>query len=116
MSVNKKREKISGKERLSKREDFQRLFQHGSRYYSKQYEVIVVQNDLNYVRFAFSMSKKVGNAVIRNYEKRVCREFIRREKDVCRKGHDILIVIKHQTKDFHESYNSLKILFERCFI
>ena len=116
MSVKKKREKISGKERVSKREDFQRLFQHGSRYYSKQYDVIVVQNNLNYVRFAFSMSKKIGNAVIRNYEKRVCREFVRREKEVYRKGFDILIVIKHQTQDFHESYNSLKRLFKRCFV
>lgn len=115
MLVKKKREKIYRKERVSKREDFIRLVQQGSRYYSKQYSVIIVQNNLDYVRLAISIKKNVGNAAVRNYEKRVCRELFRREKEWFRKGNDILIVIKHQTKDFHKSYNTLKKIFHRCF-
>ena len=67
------REKIYRKERVSKREDFERLFLHGTRYHTNQYSIIVVQNNLNTVRFGLSVSKKVGNAVVRNYEKRVCK-------------------------------------------
>lgn len=115
MSVNKKGEKIHRKERVSKREDFLRLLQHGSRYYSKQYSVIVAKNNLDYVRLALSINKQVGNAACRNYEKRVCREFFRKEKDRFRKGSDILIIIKKPTEDFHTSYNTLNSLFHRCF-
>jgi ribonuclease P protein component len=109
------REKIYRKERLHKKEDFQRLVQQGRRYYSHQYTVIVVHNNLNFGRFALSIGKKVGNAAVRNYEKRLCREFFRREKQWFEKGNDILIVIKQRTVNFTDSYEQLCTLFHRFF-
>ena len=108
-------EKISRKERIHKKEDFERLVQRGTRYYSHQYTLIVVHTNLNLVRFALSIGKKVGNAAVRNYEKRVCREFFRREKWWFEKGNDILIVIKKRTVNFLESYEHLSTLFHRIF-
>jgi len=110
-----KREKIYRKERLYKKEDFQRLVQQGRRYYSHQYTVIVVHNNLNFVRFALSIGKKVGNAAVRNYEKRLCREFFRREKRWFEEGNDVLIVIKQRTDNFTDSYEQLCTLFRRFF-
>jgi len=109
------REKINRKERIHKKEDFQRLIQEGRRYYSHQYTLIVVHTNLNLVRFALSISKKVGNAAVRNYEKRLCREFFRREKRWFEKGNDIFIVIKKRTVNFLGSYEQLCILFHRFF-
>ncbi|KPJ88356.1 MAG: hypothetical protein AMS17_05780 [Spirochaetes bacterium DG_61] len=108
-----KREKIHRKERISKRQDFIRLLKRGKRYYSTQYTVIITPNNLDYVRFGLSIGRKVGNAVFRNYEKRVCREFFRKERDWFIKGKDILIIIKKQTQDYHTSYNTLKSLLHK---
>ena len=108
-----KREKIHRKERISKRQDFIRLLQHGKRYYSTQYTVIITPNNLDCVRFGLSIGRKIGNAACRNYEKRVCREVFRKEKDWFIKGKDILIIIKKETEDYHTSYNNLKGLLHK---
>ena len=108
-----KREKIHRKERISKRKDFSRLLQRGKRYYSSQYTVIITPNNLGCVRLGLSIGRKVGNATSRNYEKRVCREFFRKEKNWFVMGKDILIIIKRQTQDFHTSYATLKGLLQK---
>lgn len=100
-----------GKERVRKREDLQRLFKSGSRYYSKQYTLILVRNDLDYLRLVVSIKKNIGNAVVRNYEKRLCRELFRREKGTLEKGYDVLVIVRETTRNFHESYTMLKKLF-----
>jgi ribonuclease P protein component len=114
LPLNRK-ENIQRKERIRKREDFERLLKSGKRYYSRQYTVIVAPSHFDHVRIGLSIGKRVGNAVCRNYEKRVCREFFRREKHWCKKGNDILIIIKKQTEDFQSSYSTLKKLFHQCF-
>jgi ribonuclease P protein component len=108
-------EKIQKKGRVRKREDFNRLLKRGKRYYSTQYTVIVTPNHEEHIRIGLSIGKKVGNAVVRNYEKRVCREFLRREKNWFIEGNDILIIIKKQTEDFNRTYTTLKNLFHQCF-
>jgi len=103
------------KERIGKREDLQRLFKKGSRYHSKQYTLIIGKNDLDFSRLAVSIKKRVGSAVNRNYERRLCRECFRREKGKILTGFDVLIIVKETTHNFHESYAVLKGLFCRVF-
>lgn len=62
------------------------------------------------IRSAVSVKKNVGNAAKRNYEKRVCREVLRRETAGVHKGHDMLIIVRERTQDFRQSYNNLKDL------
>ena len=111
MSSEKEGVKFLRKERLKKKEDFVRLFQEGFRYHSKQYSLIVGRNNLNLVRLAVSIKKSVGNAVVRNYEKRVCREIFRNRKGNFKRGYDVLIIIKHPTGKFHKSKSTLEDLF-----
>jgi len=109
----KKKEKFNRKERVRRREDFQRVLREGRRAHSGQYSLIVVENSLGYVRLGLSIRKSIGNAVKRNYEKRLCREFFRREIIGLKRGFDVLIIIKHRTESFPESYRRLQELFQR---
>lgn len=113
MLTKKKREKYFRKERVRKREDFFRLNHQGSRYHSKQYSIIVVKNNLDYLRLAISIKRSVGNAAVRNYEKRVCREIFRKEKSEFKNGYDILIIVRQQTERFIKSGSLLRNLFVR---
>ena len=61
-------------------------------------------------RVAFSVSKKLGNAVERNHEKRVLREIIREVIDTI-KELDILIVEKSKALDM--SYEEKRIEIKR---
>ena len=110
-----KGETLEGKERIGKQGDIKRLFERGTRYYSKQYTLILLQNGLNRLRLAVSIRRKVGGAAVRNYEKRVCREFFRKEKHGFQKGFDILIIVKSKTDNYHNTYAELKGLFNRGF-
>ncbi len=114
LSVKTAGVKFLRKERLKKKEDFVRLFQDGFRYHSKQYSLIVGRNNLDFVRLAASIRKSVGNAVVRNYEKRVCREIFRNRKGKFGHGYDVLIIIKHPTGKFQKSRDTLENLFTKA--
>lgn len=109
----KKKEKFNRKERVRRRDDFQRVLREGRRTHCGQYSLIVVENSFDYVRLGLSIRKSIGNAVKRNYEKRLCREFFRREIIGLKMGFDVLIIIKHRTESFPESYRKLQTLFQR---
>jgi ribonuclease P protein component len=111
--VGEQGEKLSRKERVRKREDLSRLVRQGIRHHSKQYTVIVARNELDCLRIAASVSRKVGTAAERNYEKRVVRECFRRVKETLPRGFDLLVIVKAKTEDFESSCGTLKGLFRR---
>lgn len=82
----------------------------GNKYYAVYYNV----NKENGPRIAISVSKKYGNAVIRNYEKRVTKEIIR---DIVPKlpNLDILIVIRKELSNikFPEKQKQLIYLMNK---
>lgn len=110
-----KKQGIERSERVRRREDFIRLFKNGSKYHSPQYTIVVVENKLGLSRFAVSVSKKIGSAVVRNYEKRLCREVFRREKEKLRTGYDVLVIVKCPTENFQNSSGQLKDLLLKAF-
>ena len=54
--------------------------------------MIVLENDMPVNRYGISVSKKVGNSVVRHRVKRVIREIIRLNNDSISQGYDIVIV------------------------
>jgi len=104
---------FGGKERVKKREDFQRLFQEGVRFHAAQYSLVAAGNNLDRARLAVSAKRRIGNAVQRNYEKRLCREVFRMEKQLL-KGLDVLVIVRERSREFTKSYHALRALFQRC--
>ena len=68
-------------------------------------------------RVGFSVNKKYGNAVERNRIKRQLREIIRLHYDTMKKGYDIILIPKKNTKelDYHQLEKSVKHLFHLGF-
>ena len=83
---------------LKKNHDIKELLQKkqsvGNKYYVIYYDYIERKTPL----IALSVSRKVGNAVERNYEKRVVREIIRPLLETI-ENYKMLIVIKDKSKE-----------------
>lgn len=82
----------------------------GSAYFVIYYN----QSSDNKTKVAISVSKKIGNAVTRNKEKRIIREIIRDELDAIN-NYEILIVekIKAKSLNFEEKKNEIKRLIKK---
>jgi len=82
----------------------------GSKYYVFYYRI----NEVDNARIVVSVSKKYGNAVKRNYEKRVTKEILR-DTIPTLKNVDLLIVIKKELKNlnFLEKKEQLKYLIQK---
>lgn len=82
----------------------------GNRYYAIYYQ----ENDIGKPQIAISVSKKVGNAVTRNYQKRVIREVVRRDLDNL-PPYSYLIVVKKNSLylEFQEKQKQLEYLLNK---
>jgi len=64
---------------------------------------LYLKNCLNYNRIGIVVKKKFGNAVLRNYEKRIIREFFRTNKFLLFKHfYDFIIILNCKSDAFYE--------------
>ena len=61
---------------VKKNLEFNEIIKKGKKYYSDLFFVYILKNSFPYNRFGISVSKKVGNAVIRNKYKRRIKNII----------------------------------------
>ena len=64
---------------LKKNYEIEKLVQRKNSVGNKYYAAYFIKTKEQNPSIAFSISKKIGNAVVRNYEKRVVKEIIRKE-------------------------------------
>ena len=62
---------------LKRNQDIEKVVKLGKSVGNKYYLIFFLPNNLNEPKVAVSVSKKFGNAVKRNYEKRVVRSILR---------------------------------------
>ncbi|MCI5741935.1 MAG: ribonuclease P protein component [Lachnospiraceae bacterium] len=96
-------------ESLKKNKDFQKVYKKGKSYANKYLVMYVLKNDLEKNRIGISVSKKVGNSVIRHHLTRLIRESYRLHEDVFDSGLDIVIIARNSAREigFHEVESAL---------
>ena len=57
------------------------------------------KNDLGYNRLGISVSKKVGNSVVRHHITRLIRESYRLNHDTLRQSYDMVVIARKNAKD-----------------
>lgn len=83
----------------------------GNKYYAIYY---IAQND---TKVAISASKKIGNAVERNYQKRVVREIIRKHMQKLKETHLIIVVKKPALElSFIDKEKQLNYLLKKVYL
>lgn len=81
--------------RLTDKRDFQRIFHHGQSFANRYLVMYYLKNRSNDTfRVGFSVSKKVGKAVVRNRVKRLLREAFRLEKDRIEEPIDFVVIAR----------------------
>ena len=86
-------------ESLKKNRDFQYVYRNGKSYANKYFIMYVLENhqDRNYI--GISVSKKVGNSVVRHHLCRIVREIYRLHEHVFNSGLNIVVIARPNAKD-----------------
>lgn len=85
-------------ESLKKNRDFQVVYQQGTSYANRYLVMYVKENHLEKNRIGISVSKKVGNSVVRHRLTRLIRESYRLNEQKFRSGLDIVVVARVNAK------------------
>ncbi len=86
-------------ESLKKTRDFQAVYRRGASAAEKQFVMYVLRNGSDRNRLGISVSKKVGNSVVRHRVTRLIREGYRLQEDSFRRGNDIVLVARAAAAD-----------------
>ena len=94
---------------LKKNKDFQNVYRRGKSYANKYFVMYVLKNETKQNRLGISVSKKVGNSVIRHHLTRLVRESYRLHEDMFNSGLDIVVIARSTAKDisYHEVESAL---------
>jgi ribonuclease P protein component len=107
---------------LRTKTDFENLFRKGHRLYPSSWMILNFNsNNLSCLRYGLTVSRAVGNAVMRNKLKRWSREYLRgtsRELDFSKdKGLDINVVFKKVNDEFYKklTYDEFESVLDRAW-
>jgi ribonuclease P protein component len=105
--------KIEG---LKKRWEFVRVYSSGRSLANEIAVIYWFKNELPVTRVGFSVSKKVGNAVVRNRLRRLFREAFRLYADKVQPGVDIVFIVRRSAvgSNFHDIENAISRLITRA--
>mgnify|MGYP000713512862 FL=1 len=81
-------------ESLKRNSDFQRVYREGKSYANRYLVLYVLQNQTERNRLGISVSKKVGNSVVRHRMARLIRESYRLQEDMFNSGLDMVVVTR----------------------
>lgn len=85
-------------ESLKKNQDFQTVYRKGKSYANKYLVMYVLDNQKNKNRLGISVSKKVGNSVVRHRLTRLVRESYRLNESMFKQGLDIVVIARVSAK------------------
>ena len=96
-------------ESLKKNDQFRFVYKNGKSFANKYLIMYVKENGLNKNRIGISVSKKVGNSVVRHRITRLLRESYRLHESIFNSGLDIVVVARQSaaTVGFEEVESAL---------
>lgn len=86
-------------ESLKSNRDFKNVYSNGKSYANKYLVMYVLENGTDRNRLGISVSKKVGNSVVRHRLTRLVRESYRLQEDIFNSGLDIVVVARVNAKE-----------------
>lgn len=102
---------MNKRQRVKKNAEFQKIFKRGKSFANRQFVLYFLPKEgQEEFRIGLSVSKKVGNAVVRNQIKRYIRQSFLELKDEINPNMDYVIIARNQAAslDFHETKKSLE--------
>ena len=84
---------------IKKNSDFQAIYRTAKSYANRQLVMYVRKTEKTQSRIGISVSKKVGNSVVRHHLVRLVRESFRLHKDEIETGLDIVVVARQMAKE-----------------
>ena len=102
-------------ESLKKNADFQTVYHKGTSYANRYLVMYVLNNQYTKNRLGISVSKKVGNSVVRHRITRLIRESYRLSEMNFKSGLDIVVIARPNAKgiSYHEIRSSLLYLSKK---
>ena len=85
---------MKNSESLRKNRQFQFVYKYGRSYANKYLVMYIKENGLGMNRIGISVSKKVGNSVVRHRVKRLVKESYRLHENIFNSGLDMVIVAR----------------------
>ncbi|NLK94936.1 MAG: ribonuclease P protein component [Clostridiales bacterium] len=109
--------------RLKKNKEFRFVYRRGKSYANDLLVLYILKNNRNkdtqgnmYNKVGVSVSKKVGNSVVRSRSKRLILENYRLALDNLKIGYDFIFVARTKIKDknYHDVNKSMNNLFKKA--
>lgn len=86
-------------ESLKKRNDFQIVYRNGKSFANRYLVMYKMENHTDRNRLGISVSKKVGNSVVRHRVTRLIRESYRLNEEKFEQGYDFIVVARVNAKE-----------------
>ena len=102
-------------ESLKKTQQFRTVYENGKSTANRYFVLYKLENGLHRNRLGISVSKKVGNSVVRHHLARLIRENYRLSEDSYKIGYDMVVVARVAAKqaDYYRVGKSLRYLSEK---
>ncbi|WP_343210249.1 ribonuclease P protein component [Anaerolentibacter hominis] len=99
---------------MRKNQEFQEVYHRGTSYANRYLVMYLLPNRGKKNCIGISVSKKVGNSVVRHRTKRLIRESFRLNEEKCKSGYQIVVVARvlSKGKDYKEIEGALLHLFK----
>ena len=100
-------------QRLKKNWEFKKVYRKGRTVVSRNIVLYYCPNGHDYNRIGFSISKKVGNSVVRNRIRRVYREAFKFVDNYLERGYDFILIARKPAVDVSFNHASRE-LYNLC--
>lgn len=92
--------------RLRSNMEFKKVYSRGKNYWNRNLILYVKKNDVGNTRVGYSITKKIGNAVVRNKIRRRMKEIYRLNFHGIKSNYDLIFIPKKNVVDI--SYKELE--------